>query len=258
MLILQLPLVIAKYVKHSIFRIIRHLYWLYNISRIDGLYRIQLHFPILVEGQGKIQFGSGSILKKNGRLKIAKSARLTIGRNATLSSFSDIRIAAKGQLIIGDNFDCENGSRFYLATSWNIANNVKIATNCAVFSRESGFHGTLQIGEGTHIGDNTIIDVCDNIFIGKEVAIGPNCILYTHDHDYTKEDMPAWKGGVITKPIIIENGAWIGSGVTILPGISIGERAVIAAGAVVTKSIESGSVVGGIPAKCLTNRNSKK
>ncbi|MFB9054537.1 acyltransferase [Formosa undariae] len=84
---------------------------------------------------------------------------------------------------------------------------------------------------------------------GSDVAIGPNCTLYTHDHDYSDKIVAAWKGVIISNPIIIKNGAWIGSNVTILPGATIGNRAVIAAASVVTMNVESETIVEGVPAK---------
>lgn len=251
MYILNLLLVPTKLINQAIIITARSVYWLFNISNIKGLFFLRIHFPFIVEGRGRIEMGYGNVVQKNVSFKIAKEAQLTVGKNATFSKLNDIRVGGEGKLIIGDDFSCEFGSRLFLSTSWNIGDNVKIATNCAIFSRESGYQGTLKIGDGTHIGDNTIIDVSDNISIGKDVAIGPNCVLYTHDHDYKSQDKPAWKGGVITKPIIIEEGAWIGSGVTILPGVTIGERAVVAAGAVVTKNVDPNTVVGGLPAKLI-------
>ena len=63
--------------------------------------------------------------------------------------------------------------------------------------------------------------------------------------------MPAWKGGLVSHPVTVEDGAWVGSGVTILPGVTIGKRAVVAAGSLITKSVESNTIVGGIPAKLI-------
>ena len=85
--------------------------------------------------------------------------------------------------------------------------------------------------------------------IGQSVAIGPNCVIYSHDHTYDSDAPAAWKGPLITKPVTIKDHAWIGSGVTILPGVTVGERAVIAAGSVVTKDVQPNSVYAGIPAK---------
>lgn len=56
---------------------------------------------------------------------------------------------------------------------------------------------------------------------------------------------------MLCKPILIKNNAWIGAGATILPGVTIGENAIVAAGAVVSQSVPSNTVVGGIPAKII-------
>ena len=249
-------MLIIKIIRHFFSLLIRNLYWLYNLSRIKGIRNTSLHFPIKIEGKGSIKIGRGGSLQKRVSLKVATSAQLTIGEKSILDRTVDIQIGKSGNLIIGNRFSCEYGTRLFSSTTWRLGNNVKIATNCAIFSRESGFQGKLLIGDGTHIGDNTIIDVCGDITIGKAVAIGPNCVIYTHDHDYKQHSKPAWKGGVITKQVKIEDGAWIGSSVTILPGVTIGERAVIAAGAVVTKNVNPKTVVGGVPAKVL-NKSKK-
>jgi acetyltransferase-like isoleucine patch superfamily enzyme len=142
-------------------------------------------------------------------------------------------------------------SRCFVQNDWLIGNNVKIETHCAVFARESEKSGKLVIGNNSNIGDHTIIDLVDDLTIGNDVAIGPNCTLYTHDHIYDDINLPAWKGGIISKPIIIEDGAWVGSSVTILPGITIGKRAVVAAGSIVTKNVETNCIYGGNPAKLI-------
>ncbi|NMA15463.1 MAG: hypothetical protein GX930_09575 [Clostridia bacterium] len=244
-------MIIFKLFRYIIIRILRQAYWIFNLSRIKGIRYSTIQFPVIVEGRGKIVIGKNAALNRYANLKIANNALLKTGRNTNFDCETDIRLGNAGNLTIGDDFLLERGSRLFTSNKWEIGNQVKIATNCAIFPRESGYQGILTINDGTHIGDNTIIDVCDHITIGKEVAIGPNCIIYTHDHDYTQPDKPAWKGGVITKPVVIKDGAWIGSGVTILPGITIGERAVVAAGAVVTKDIEPRTIVGGVPAKII-------
>ena len=243
-------MIIFKLFRYIIIRILRQAYWIFNLSRIKGIRYSTIQFPVIVEGRGKIVIGKNAALNRYANLKIANNALLKTGRNTN----SIVKLTYDWEmpvtLLLEMTFIGE-GSRLFTSNKWEIGNQVKIATNCAIFPRESGYQGILTINDGTHIGDNTIIDVCDHITIGKEVAIGPNCIIYTHDHDYTQPDKPAWKGGVITKPVVIKDGAWIGSGVTILPGITIGERAVVAAGAVVTKDIEPRTIVGGVPAKII-------
>jgi len=244
-------MILIKLISHFIKRIVRHLYWLYNISKVKGINICNIHFPIVIEGKGTIHMAPKGELFPNSKLLIAKDASLHIGRYSVIASQVDIRIGLKGRIEIGDNFSIEHASRLFTKSDWIIGNDVKIATNCAIFSRESGLDGILHIGDGTHIGDNTIIDVSDDVNIGHEVAIGPNCIIYTHDHDYNHADKAAWKGGIVQQPIKIEDGAWIGSNVTLLPGITIGKKAVIAAGSVVTKNIPDRTIWGGIPAKLI-------
>lgn len=241
-------MMLLKLLKFKINQLIRQFYWLHRLSKIKGINEAKLSFPIICEGKGKIELGSSSQLKKHAKLLIAQSAQLTVGERAIFDSNTDIRIGKGGKVKIGPNFSIEYGSRIYTAKAWLFGNDVKIATNCAIFSRESE-EGILTIGNGTHIGDNTILDITDNLSIGNEVAIGPNCTIYTHDHDYKQANKASWKGGVIKKPVVIEDGAWIGSGVTILPGVIIGGNTVVAAGSVVTKNIPSCEIWGGVPAK---------
>jgi acetyltransferase-like isoleucine patch superfamily enzyme len=241
-------IVFLKLLRYYLKRFARHVYWLINLSKIKGISTATITFPVIVEGKGEIVLGSNTQLKKHAKLLIAQSAQLTVGENASFDTNTDIRIGKGGKIKIGHNFSIEQGSRIFTAKAWLFGSDVKIATNCAIFSRESE-EGVLAIGNGTHIGDNTILDITDNLSIGNEVAIGPNCTIYTHDHDYQQTNKAAWKGGIIKKTVVIEDGAWIGSGVTVLPGVSIGENSVVAAGSVVTKNVPESTIWGGVPAK---------
>ena len=89
------------------------------------------------------------------------------------------------------------------------------------------------------------------ITIEDEVLIGPKVNLITENHPIDPKDRRA----LITKPILIKRKAWIGAGVTILPGVTIGENAVVAAGAVVTKDVPDNTIVAGVPAKIIKSIN---
>jgi acetyltransferase-like isoleucine patch superfamily enzyme len=243
-----MKLLIAS-VFQSFQRLIRRLYWLFRLIQSDTSLPFHVHHPVICEGNGRRTIGPHAQIEKGAEVSVGRNGRLNIGANLRLGKGAIFRLGHAAQLSIGRDFKMEYGSRMFVTTDWTIGDKVQIATHCAIFSREGGVAGKVEIGDGTHIGDHSIIDCAANVTIGKEVAIGPNCVLYSHDHDYTSDSSAAWRGGLICKDITIEDGAWVGSGVTILPGTTIGKRAVIAAGAVVTKDVPAHTIWGGIPAK---------
>lgn len=132
---------------------------------------------------------------------------------------------------------------------WRIGKGSVVESYCSISSREPTLLGRMTVGIGSYIDDHSVIDVSGELTIGDEVAIGPMCVIYTHDHDHTGDHGAAWKGGVTLGSVRIGNGVWVGARVTILPGVSIGDRAVVGAGAVVTRDVRAGAVVLGVPAK---------
>lgn len=229
----------------------RRLFWLYKLSISDLGKSMSIEFPVIREGAGNLTIGDYGYLGKLSNIGIAKDSKLIAKNNFHMGRRSTILLSNQTCLNIGSHFKLGEGSRLFVNANWNFGDDVKIETNCSIFTREPHGSGKLIIGQGSHIGDFTIIDLVEDVLIGREVAIGPNCILYTHDHVYIDKLKPAWKGGIVSNPIIIEDGAWIGSGVTILPGVTIGKRAVVAAGSVVTKNIDAETIWGGIPAKLI-------
>ena len=242
-------MIIIDFFKHLFSVLIRNSYWLYRLSRVSFNGSKKLHFPIIVEGKGKIIFASKCEIKRKVKLGVSEKARVEFDKSAFLESESSLLLSNSSQVKIGKNFKLGEKSKLYISSDSIIGNDVKIASNCSIFARENHLSGKIEICDGSHIGDFTIIDLVDDVLIGKEVAIGPNCTLYTHDHGYEDKSLPSWKGQLSHDPIIIEDGAWIGSSVTILPGVRVGKRTVIAAGSVVTKSVKDNSIYGGVPAK---------
>ena len=108
-----------------------------------------------------------------------------------------------------------------------------------------------DFGKNIHLGSNVFINAgCKfqdqgGIYIGDDVLIGHNVVLATLNHDENPEN----RANLIANPIRIGNKVWIGSNATILPGVSVGDGAIIAAGAVVTKDVGENSIVAGVPAK---------
>lgn len=108
-----------------------------------------------------------------------------------------------------------------------------------------------NFGKFISIGRNVFINhACSfldmgGITIEDEVLIGPKVNLITENHPLDPNDRKA----LLAKPITIKRRAWIGANATILPGVTIGENSVVAAGAVVSKDVPDNTVVGGVPAK---------
>ncbi len=108
-------------------------------------------------------------------------------------------------------------------------------------------------GKNIHLGKNVFINMgCKfqdqgGIYIGDGALIGHNVVLATLNHDF----VPEKRSSLHPAPIIIGKNVWIGSNSTILQGVKIGDGAVVAAGAVVTKDIPEMAIAGGVPAKII-------
>lgn len=104
-----------------------------------------------------------------------------------------------------------------------------------------------------HVGDRTFINrdayIRSETRIGSDVAIGPFVSLITDTHRVGPERKRAGANTVF--PIVIEDGVWIGAHATILPGVTVGRGAIVAAGAVVTQDVKAHTLVGGVPARLL-------
>lgn len=113
----------------------------------------------------------------------------------------------------------------------------------------------INYGKNITIGKNVFINfdctflALGGITIEDDVLIGPKVSLITENHPLNPEE----RKGLTGKPILIKKNAWIGANATILPGVTIGENAVVAAGAVVSKDVPDNTIVGGIPAKFIKN-----
>lgn len=110
-------------------------------------------------------------------------------------------------------------------------------------------------GSNIHVGKNflanynvTILDIAP-VWIGDYVMIGPGTLITTVNHPLSPLGRRRHLGSA--KPVCIGNDVWIGGNVTILPGVTIGNNVVVAAGAVITRDIPDDCVVGGVPAKVI-------
>lgn len=128
----------------------------------------------------------------------------------------------------GMNINIEKGADFGSGKGISLGSNSGLGINCKV-------RGPLEIGDN--------------------VMMGPDVVIMTNSHNFKRIDIPMnIQGSAAPKKVVIGNDVWIGTRVIILPGVEIGDGAIIGAGAVVTKNIPSMAVVGGCPAKVIKYR----
>jgi maltose O-acetyltransferase len=117
-------------------------------------------------------------------------------------------------------------------------------------------------GNGVRIGNNSGIGVNAHlrgpVEIGDDVMMGPDVIILTSNHNFEDLTNPMSRQGSTKKLVHIANNVWVGARVIILPGVEIGEGAILAAGSVVTKNVPNYAVVGGNPARIIKYRNGDK
>lgn len=119
--------------------------------------------------------------------------------------------------------------------------------------RGATFGILATIGDHSGIGANC--ELHGEVHIGNDVMMAPECVFYTVNHKSDRIDIPMnQQGNMSSEAITIGNDVWIGRRAIFMPGVSIGDHCIVAAGAVVTKSFPPYSVLGGVPAKCLKKR----
>ena len=111
----------------------------------------------------------------------------------------------------------------------------------------TNFGRFITIGKNVFINHACSFLDMGGITIEDNVLIGPKANLITENHPLNPGDRKT----LVCKPIVIKRNAWIGAAATILPGVTIGENAVVAAGAVVSKDVPANTVVSGVPAKII-------
>lgn len=155
---------------------------------------------------------------------------LKLGDNSYLSALG------KDGIYLGDNVGIGSYSRIVVSTSLNnLGSFIKIGNN-------------VGIGEFAYLGGG------GGLVIGDDCIVGQYFSCHPENHNYDNLSLPIRLQGVNRKGIAIGQNCWIGSKVTILDGVKIGDGSIIAAGSVVTNSFPENSIIGGVPAKILKKR----
>ncbi len=117
-----------------------------------------------------------------------------------------------------------------------------------------------ELGEGIVIGDRSAVGAGSflggqgSIRIGRDVIMGPGVRIFSENHNHADVDQPIRTQGQTRAAVTIDDDCWIGGGATILAGVTIGRGSVVAAGAVVTRSVPEYSIAAGVPARVIKSR----
>jgi acetyltransferase-like isoleucine patch superfamily enzyme len=147
-------------------------------------------------------------------------------------------------------------SRVVIGKDCMLCGNISLETDNAL----------VQIGDNVFIGPGTSLVCTKEIIIESDILISSDCLIQDSDNHSTdfeirKKDVADWKRGFHdwTKhpslPIRISRGAWLGARVIVLKGVTIGEKSVVGAGSVVTKSVDRETIVAGNPARTIRQLN---
>ncbi len=138
---------------------------------------------------------------------------------------------------------------------------LSIGQNCVIecdvtvwLPEQEGAEARLTCADNVFIGRNTFLGAYVPITIEASVLIGAYCYLISANHCYARRDIPIVQQGFTGAPITVRAGAWIGTHVVVLPGVTIGQGAIVAAGSLVNKDIPDFEIWGGVPAKFIKAR----
>lgn len=112
----------------------------------------------------------------------------------------------------------------------------------------------ISVGKNVFINSGCRFQDQGGISIGDGALIGHNVVLATLNHDMD----PKKRSNIYPAPIVIGKNVWIGANATVVPGVTIGDGTIVAAGAVVTKDVPANVIVGGVPAKMIKNIESSQ
>ena len=192
------------------------------VSKFVQAGKMVLAFDNTVHGnQGQEVFEANRPDELVGRIRDSiNSAQMGVNNQENIiqdGNWNVFQIDSKGSLIVGSNVICRNFENFHVSS------------------------GKLILHDGVFINNSCSFNCMERIEIGAGTMMGEGVRFYDHDHVYTAEKIEKWQW--TTAPIKVGKDCWIGSNVTILKGVTIGDNTIIGAGCIVRKDIPANSVV---------------
>ena len=181
------------------------------------------------------------------------SGKLFMGKNVTLRH---PQLISMGRSVIIEDFvtiDALSKSGITLGNNVTIAKYTTIQCTGVIRSLGEG----LIVGDNSAIGAYSFIGAQGGIKIGANVIMGPRVSFHAENHNYADPLIPIRLQGESRQGIFVEDDCWIGANSIILDGVCIGQGTVVAAGSVVTKNMPPFTIIGGVPARVLKQRQAR-
>jgi acetyltransferase-like isoleucine patch superfamily enzyme len=170
-----------------------------------------------------------------------------------------VRVRNPQRIHCGRGFVIEDGAELQGLSleGLRFGDNVTIGRDAQV--RPSGYYGRdvgvgLRVGANSNVGPGCYLGASGGITIGDNVLMAPAVIILSEEHNFDERGVTIKSQGVRHAPTEIADDVWLGARATVLGGTRIGRGAVVAAGAVVTRDVPPGAIVGGVPARVIRDR----
>jgi acetyltransferase-like isoleucine patch superfamily enzyme len=177
---------------------------------------------------------SGAYIKRSVKIYKGKGGGISIARF----------------VMIDENVEIGRYSEDYKIS---LGENTQILNNCTLMPQNNGH---IAIGNNCTLQINSRIFGEGSVFIGDDVRIATNCVILSSNKNISNVSKSYSKSGVVKRTVKIGNNVWIGANCVILPGVTLEDNVVVAAGSVVTKSFNSNSLIAGNPAKIIRTLSS--
>lgn len=198
------------------------------IRRVKMLIRGIIKKPFFKKAKGKLFIGK--------KCSLYCKKKMIFNGSATIEDNVKIDALSKGGAKFGENFSIGRNS----------------IIECTGVLRELGEE--IEIGNNVGIAANAFISVRGKLKIGNDCIFGPGLSIFTENHKFDDLNEPIRLQGATRKGVEIGDDCWFGANVTVLDGVHIGNKVIVAAGAVINKDVPDYAIVGGVPAKIIKMR----
>lgn len=184
-------------------------------------------------GPPPVQAGAGSHISPHAEIR-GFAANIRIGKNVLIEAHAMLECPdAESSIEIGDN---------------------SIIKSHALLLADRG--GSIRLGRHCSVNPFTVLYGHGGLTIGDDVRIATHCVVVPANHVFANPDAPIRSQGLTREGISIGDDVWLGAGARVLDGCTIGRGSVIAAGAVLTRSVPADSIVAGVPGRVIASRRS--